>query len=46
MKKKLVIGAIVISLLIGSLGIIIKPYKADIPEPPTGYERKNTVSLG
>lgn len=46
MKKKLVIGAIVISLLIGSLGIIIKPYKTDYPEPPIGYERTHIVLLG
>ena len=49
MKKKLVIGAIVISLLIGSLGIIIKPYKpykTDIPDPPIGHERTHIVLLG
>ena len=45
MKKKLIIGAVVISLLIGSLGII-KPYKTDYPEPPIGYRRTNIVVLG
>jgi len=41
MKRKLIIGAIIISFLIGSFGIIIKPYKTDIPDPPVGYERTN-----